>query len=213
VFHFRQNRPRSILCIGAHADDIEIGCGGTILSLIHDVRELVVHWVVLSGEGDREAEARSSASLFLEGAGAARVITQRFRDSYFPAEYAGLKDFFVELRNECNPDWIFTHRLEDRHQDHRLAAELTWNAFRDHLILEYEIPKYEGDLAAPNFFVPFDEEIGQRKIDFVHKAFPSQHGKHWFHEETLRSLMRIRGLEARADSLCAEGFTARKLVV
>ena len=194
-----------VLAIGSHADDIEIGCGGTLLRLARSVEALELHWVVLSASGERAAEARASAEAF----GAVAEV-QGFRDAFF--RYGPeVKEFFEELKGRFEPDLILTHHGEDRHQDHRLVAELTWNTFRDHLILEYEIPKYDGDLGTPNVFVPVSEEIAREKVKLVLDAFESQTEKHWFDEELFLGLMRVRGMEGRSPSGYAEAFTCRKL--
>lgn len=207
------NDVRSILCLGAHADDIEIGCGGTILKLLEQHPQASVHWVVLSGDHVRKAEAQISAERFLAAAHHRDVFVEEFRDRYFPAQYESIKEYIHELTAQVQPDVVFTHRREDLHQDHRLVAELTWNAFRNHLIFEYEIPKYEGDLGQPNVFVPLSEEICERKIDTIYDAFASQRDKPWFTKETFRSLLRLRGLECQAPSGCAEALYCRKLVI
>jgi LmbE family N-acetylglucosaminyl deacetylase len=205
--------PLRVLAVGAHADDIEIGCGGTILRLVAERQGLTVDWVVLSGAGDRGAEAADSAAAFLDGAAERRVVVERFRDGFFPYDGAAVKQRFERLKSEVDPDVVFTHRLEDRHQDHRLVAELTWNTFRDHLILEYEIPKYEGDLGQPNLFVPLAAELCERKVELLRKGFPSQAGRDWFTDDTFWAQLRLRGLESRSPSRYAEAFGARKLVL
>jgi LmbE family N-acetylglucosaminyl deacetylase len=203
----------SVLCLGAHADDIEIGCGGTLLALLASRPETHVTWVVFSTPGQREREARASAAKYLAGAMGADVITHSFRDGYFPFEGAALKDEMQLLARRLKPDVVFTHRLEDAHQDHRLLAELSWQAFREPTILEYEIPKYEGDLGRPNLFCPLPEETCRKKIDLLHSEFASQRDKPWFSAETFWSLLRLRGIECRAPSGLAEGFTCRKSVL
>jgi LmbE family N-acetylglucosaminyl deacetylase len=207
------DEPPRVLALGAHADDIEIGCGGTLLRLVAEHPNLSVHWVVLSGEGERAGEAADSAAAFLEGAGASRVEVEGFRDGFFPYLGAAVKQFFESLKSRVSPDLILAPRLEDRHQDHRLVAELTWNTFRDHLILEYEIPKYEGDLGQPNLFVPLEPERAERKIELLRKHFPSQAGRGWFSDETFWAILRLRGIESNAPSGLAEAFHARKLVL
>jgi LmbE family N-acetylglucosaminyl deacetylase len=205
--------PLRVLVVGAHADDIEIGCGGTILRMVSEHRGLAVDWVVLSGDGERATEASHSASAFLDGAAEKRVAVEGFRDGFFPYDGAAVKEVFERLKSQVDPDVIFTHRLEDRHQDHRLVAELTWNTFRDHLILEYEIPKYEGDLGHPNLFVPLASELCERKVELLRKGFPSQAGRYWFTDDTFWAQLRLRGLESRSLSRYAEAFQARKLVL
>ena len=208
-----RDRPLRLLCVGAHSDDLEIGCGGTVLEWLSGGRSLEICWVVLSAEGPRGDEARSSARELLQGATASRVVIGDFPDCYFQARYADVKAFFEELKTEIEPDVVFSHRLDDRHQDHRLAAELTWNTWRNHLILEYEIPKYEGDLSTPTVYIPLSAPTAQRKVDHLERAFGSQRSKDWFDPLTFQGLMRIRGVESRAPSGFAEAFHARKLIV
>jgi LmbE family N-acetylglucosaminyl deacetylase len=198
------------LCLGCHADDIEIGCGGAILQLAEQYSECSFHWVVFSATGVREAEARRAAGLF---AGPERLkgpFLKSFRDGFLPYVGAEVKTAFEELKREVSPDLIFTHNGRDAHQDHRLVSELTWNTFRDHMILEYEIPKYDGDLGRTNFFVPLEEDVCRRKMDYLFEAFPSQQGKHWFKKEMFLGLMRVRGMECNSPSGYAEGFYCRK---
>ena len=202
---------RRVLALGAHADDIEIGCGATLLALTRAQPDVEVTWVVLGATGDREIEARRSAEGFLASTGAAAVSVHGFRDGYFPYLGSGLKDLFEELKAELDPDVILTHARHDLHQDHRIVCELTWNTWRNHLVLEYEIPKYDGDLGSPNVFVPVSKELASEKARLVTNAFPSQSGKHWFDEELFLGLMRIRGMESASSSGYAEGFTCRKL--
>lgn len=202
-----------LLVIGAHADDLEIGCGGTVLSLLRAHSGLDVTWVVLAASGEREGEARSSAEAFLEGAGGVRVQVHGFQDGYLPRVWADVKDVFEALKRDIEPDLVLTHRGDDAHQDHRLACELTWNTFRDHLILEYEIPKWDGDLGRPNVYVPLAEDLVERKVDLVLRHFPSQAGKHWYDGDTFRGLMRLRGIECAAPSGYAEAFHGRKIVI
>ncbi len=201
-----------LLVIGAHADDIEIGCGGTILRLIADGRVASVRWAVLSAAGTRAGEARTAAAAVL-GDVPAEVDIDDFRDGYFPYVGGAVKDRIQALAAGPAVDLVLTHRREDLHQDHRLVSELTWNAFRDHVVLEYEIPKYDGDLGTPNTYVELSEEIAGRKIEVLTSAFESQADKHWFSPETFRALLRLRGIECRAASGLAEGFTARKLLI
>jgi LmbE family N-acetylglucosaminyl deacetylase len=205
--------PLRVLCLGAHSDDIEIGCGGTILTLIRENPDTVVDWVVFSGNAIRKREARASAKSFLDRAKRTRVLVRNFRDGYFPYTGDVIKDFFERLKRETSPDVVFTHYREDLHQDHRLICDLTWNTFRDHLILEYEIPKFDGDLAHPNFFVHLDESILHRKIEYLQQHFTSQRDNHWFSQNLFSSILRIRGIESNAPSGFAEAFHARKLVM
>jgi LmbE family N-acetylglucosaminyl deacetylase len=202
-----------ILCLGAHADDIEIGCGGTILRLAAQYPGCVLHWVVFSAIGVREAEARRAAVLFAGSPALKGPLLKTFPDGFMPFVGAEVKAVFEELKQVVSPDVIFTHNRRDAHQDHRLIAELTWNTFRDHWILEYEIPKYDGDLGQPSVFVPLPPEVAQQKVRYLMDAFPSQHGKHWFAEETFLALMRLRGMECHAPSRYAEAFYCRKLVL
>lgn len=197
-----------VLAIGCHADDLEIGCGGTLLALTRVRPDLHVTWVVLAAMGERAAEARASAKRLLADAGSTDIRVHEYRDGFLPDAGSEVKELFEGLKS-AEPDLILTHTRQDLHQDHRLACELTWNTFRDHLILEYEIPKYDGDMGAPNVFVPLTEELVETKLRLVHEGFPSQYGKHWFDEELLRSIMRIRGMECAERY--AEAFTCRKL--
>jgi len=203
----------SVLCIGAHADDIEIGCGGSVLRLLADNSRTKVTWVVLSGDEARAAEARQSAERFLAEVSEVTIIQKTFRDTFFPYDGGEIKEFFRELSASVQPDVIFTHRREDMHQDHRLVAELTWNAFRNHLILEYEIPKYEGDLGHPNVFFNLDEETCRRKIDTTLECFASQREKPWFTADTLQALLRLRGVESASPTGFAEGLYCRKVTI
>jgi len=204
--------PLSILCVGAHADDIEIGCGGTLLTLLEERPAVRVHWVVMSGHGARAGEARRSARRILRGARAATVQIEDFRDGFLPYEGAAVKEVFERLK-PLNPDVIFTHFRHDLHQDHRVVCDLTWNTFRDHTVLEYEVPKYDGDLAHPNIFVPISDRIRRRKIRLLMSAFPSQSRKRWYSPATFEGLMRIRGIECAAPDGYAEAFHGRKLVM
>lgn len=204
---------RTVLCLGAHADDIEIGCGGTLCKLIEQHPGLSVHWVVFSASEQRANEARQSADRFLQDAGEHTIRVHDFRDSYFPHQAEAIKDTFHAIASEVSPDLIFSHRPNDAHQDHRVVSELTWCAFRNHVILEYEVPKYEGDLGQPNLLVQLSADHTQRKIEHLMSAFPSQESKPWYDEETFRALMRLRGLECHAPSRFAEGFHTRKLVM
>ena len=204
---------RQILCLGAHADDIEIGCAGTVLRLLEENPGLDVRWVVLSAAGDRAAEAASSAAALLQGAGRADVRVADFRETYFPYLGGEVKAYVAALGAGFEPDLVLTHWREDLHQDHRLVSELTWNTFRDHLILEYEIPKWDGDMGRPSIFVPLEQDVADRKIAHLLDAFPSQSGRDWFDPEVFRGLLRLRGMEARSPSGYAEAFHCRKLVL
>jgi len=202
-----------LLCIGAHSDDIEIGCGGTILELIGRPVPLDVTWVVLSGTGPREQEAHDSAERFLEGARKQDIRIAEFRDGYFPSLHSDIKDYFEVLKRDVAPHLIFTHAGDDRHQDHRLVAELTWNTFRDHVILEYEIVKYDGGLGSPNAFVPISTANCQRKVDLLMQGFATQRSRRWFTAETFMAMLRIRGVECNAPDGHAEGFYVRKIIL
>lgn len=208
-----RNRPRHILCLGAHCDDIDIGCGGTLLKVLSRRERWRVTWVTFSSVPERAAELKASAHRFLARADQMSVVTHAFRDSYFPSQYAEIKDAFEALRDLADPDLIFTHHRFDRHQDHRLVGELTWNAFRRHLIFEYEIPKYEGDLVTPNVYVSLEPSQIERKIRTLLGAYRSQRAKPWFTADTFRALMRLRGIESGAASGWAEGFHASKMLV
>jgi LmbE family N-acetylglucosaminyl deacetylase len=201
---------QTILCLGAHPDDIEIGCGGTVLELLSARPALEVHWVVLSGDETRAGEAVRSAERFLQQSGRKNICIESFRDSFFPYEGKTIKEYFQRLQQNVAPDLIFTHRREDMHQDHRLVAELTWNTFRNHLILEYEIPKYEGDPGTPNLLTPLSEATCRQKVETIVECFPSQRDKPWFSRDTFWALLRLRGLECRSPSNFAEGLYCRK---
>jgi len=202
-----------ILCIGAHSDDIEIGCGGTLLTLFAMNPDVEVDWVVLSAQGERKEEARLSAERFLSGVTTASLRIESFRERYFPHVGSEVKEYFDELSVQVEPDIIFSHRLDDRHQDHRITAELVENSFRDHLILQAEVPKYDGDLTTPNVYVELEEETLDRKIEYLFAGFPTQADRYWFTEDTFRGIARIRGVESKASSGFAEGFHCRKLVL
>jgi LmbE family N-acetylglucosaminyl deacetylase len=208
---FAGGGPRRVLALGAHCDDIEIGCGGTLLRLAGERPDLQVRWVVFSSTPERAGEARASAAAFLEGL-AGEVIVRDHRDGYLPHSGAAVKDEFEALKREYSPDLIFTHYRHDLHQDHRLIAELTWNTWRNHLILEYEIPKYDGDLGAPNFFAPLSAAVLQKKISLLLEHYPTQANKPWFSADLFRALARIRGMECVAPEGLAEAFHCRKAV-
>ncbi len=203
-------RVQNILCLGAHADDIEIGCGATLLKWVRAREDLRFHWVVFSAEGKRSREAKASAQALL-GKTAATVVVRSFRMSFLPFEGAKVKEQFEQIKEAFAPDIVFTHYRDDRHQDHRLLSDLAWNTFRDHLILEYEIPKYDGDLGGPNLFVRLDEKLARRKTAHLCQHFQTQGNKHWFAEETFLALMRLRGMECATRY--AEAFYCRKLVL
>jgi len=199
-----------VLFLGAHSDDIEIGCGGTVLRLINEYPQLEVTWVVFSAPGERGREARNSAEDFLINAQNKRILVYEFKDGYFPHSGAQIKDVFEQLKNELAPDVIFTHYRHDLHQDHRVLCELTWNTWRDHFILEYEIPKYDGDLGSPNFFVNLNRDLCDRKTEALVRFFQTQNNKHWFTPETFLAILRIRGVECKSPGGYAEAYYSRK---
>jgi LmbE family N-acetylglucosaminyl deacetylase len=204
----------SILCLGAHSDDIEIGVGATLLSLMERGLRLDVHWCVLSGgTSNREGEARASAAEFLAGAARAEIDVLAFKDGFFPQQGEAIKQWFEALKLRIRPDIVFTHRRDDAHQDHRQVSSLTWNTFRDHCILEYEIPKWDGDIGQPNAYMAVSAAALKRKIDLLIAHFGSQRSKQWFDEDTFRGLARLRGMECRAPERFAEAFFARKLLL
>lgn len=205
--------PRRVLALGSHADDLEIGCGGTVLRLLDSQPAVEVRWVVLSAVGDRAREARASATALLAGAASAEIVVEEFRDGFFPACGLEIKEFFEDLKATYSPDLVFTHYRHDLHQDHRLVSELTWNTFRDHLILEYEVPKYDGDLGSPNVFVHLSEATCRRKVEILMREFASQADRRWFTADLFLSLLRLRGMEANSPSRYAEAFYGRKVVM
>lgn len=202
--------PLRLLVLGAHSDDIEIGCGGTLFRLLNR-GDCTVRWVVFGCHGARLDEARESAEEFLSSVEASEIELLQFRDGFFPYQGAEIKEHFEELKRRVSPDVILTHTRSDLHQDHRLLCELTWNTFRDHLILEYEVPKFDGDLGRPNVFVELDESISEKKVHHLMAHFESQQQKHWYDEQTFYSLLRLRGVECGAQF--AEAFTCRKVVL
>jgi LmbE family N-acetylglucosaminyl deacetylase len=209
----RDGKRLQILCIGAHCDDVDIGCGGAMLSLLERYRDAEVTWVVMGSIPVRERELRASAKRFLRRAGKATVLVHKFRDGFFPAQYAAIKELFESLKQLPDPDLVFSHHRTDLHQDHRVVAELTWNTFRSHLILEYEIPKYEGDLTTPSAYVSLTRAQVERKIAILWDCYRTQHAKRWFTEDTFRALMRLRGIESGGESGWAEGFHVSKFLL
>ena len=206
-----EGAPLRVLALGCHADDIEIGCGGTLLAL-KARRDLAVRWVVFSTTGERRHEARASAEELLEGVTDPEIVLHDFRDGFLPYHGAAVKERFEDLKDFA-PDLVFTHQRHDLHQDHRLLCELTWNTFRDHLVLEYEIPKYDGDLGTPNVFVPLEADVCRRKVEILMRHFSSQRSKRWFTEDLFYGLMRLRGMESGSTTPHAEAFFGRKLVL
>jgi len=210
-FLLDNKKPLNILCLGAHCDDIEIGAGGTLLKLFDSYKVNSVKWVVFASNDIRKREATVSAGRFLEKVSTTDIIIQSYRDGFLPFMAAEVKDFFEVIKKEFQPDIIFTHYRDDRHQDHRLVSDLTWNTWRNHLILEYEIPKYDGDLGKPNFFVPLDEIYINQRNAIIIDAFESQRNKHWFDDATFKALPRLRGMESA--TIYAEAFYARKILM
>lgn len=208
-----EGAPLRLLAIGAHPDDIEIGCCGTILKLMDEEAVSAICWVVLSGEGERAQEARASAEAVLSRVPEKRLILREFRDGFFPYDGGEIKAFFESLKSEFSPDVILTHQRADLHQDHRVSCELTWNSFRDHLILEYEVPKYDGDTGAPNLFVTLGEDSCRRKVEHLMTHFATQRPKRWFKEELFSGLLRLRGMECNSPTSYAEAFYCRKAVL
>lgn len=202
-----------VLCLGAHSDDIEIGCGGTILKLVESHPGVSFHWVVFSSTRERKQEARSSAKAFLGTTRGNKVDVESFRDGFFPYIGGNIKEYFEKLKKRVSPDLIFTHCSADLHQDHRLISELTYNTFRDNLILEYEIPKYDGDLGRPNVYSCLAQTTCKRKLKYLNTYFKSQKQNQWFKDETFRSIMRVRGIECNAPGQFAEAFYCRKMVL
>lgn len=203
----------TVLCLGAHSDDIEIGCGGTIRKLVDQSTGLTAYWVVFSATGVRESEAKSSAKEILSAAENSKITINNFRNGFFPNQATEIKEYFESLKSLSTPDLILTHCRHDLHQDHRLISELTWNTFRDHLVLEYEVPKYDGDLRSPNLFVTLDDDQMKAKQDHLMKHFKSQHGKQWFTADTFASIGRLRGIECNSPTGYAEAFYGRKILL
>jgi LmbE family N-acetylglucosaminyl deacetylase len=202
-----------VLCLGAHPDDIEIGCGGTVLRICQEFPGTLVHWVVLGAHGLRVREAQNGAERFTSLASGGERIFKGFRDGFFPFDGGAIKEFFEDLKGLVSPDLVFTHYRFDRHQDHRLVSDLTWNTWRDHTILEYEVPKWDGDLGAANGYVPLPRAVAERKAEEIISVFQSQREKPWFARDSFLALMRLRGIECRAEEGFAEAFHARKLAL
>lgn len=217
MFKLQLDRPSQIackiLCLGAHSDDIEIGCGGTLLRLLALYPNAEVWWVVFSAVGVRRGEARKSAQAFLRMASKRQIILKTFRESFLPFRGEEIKEFFEEIKQKVAPDVVFTHYRHDLHQDHRVVSEFTWNTFRNHLVLEYEIPKYDGDLGVPNMFVSLSQDICQDKVKHLFQNFASQRGKQWFSEDLFFAMLRLRGVESNSPTKFAEAFYVRKLVL
>jgi LmbE family N-acetylglucosaminyl deacetylase len=202
-----------VLCIGAHSDDIEIGCGGTILHLQKQFPGLQFYWICFCSNPARAKEALKSAAFFLRKSPRCKVVIKEFCDGFLPYTGGDVKQIFEQIKSSFSPDLVFTHARHDLHQDHRFLSELTWNTFRNHLILEYEIPKYDADLRSPNFFVPLSKTIADAKVRALMKFFGTQRNKHWFSEDLFHSLHRLRGIESASPTGLAEGFYSRKMIL
>ena len=209
--NLRLDGVKRLLCLGAHSDDIEIGCGATVLRLIQEQPDIQVYWLVFSAQGMRAREAKQSAGAFLHGVRSRWIRTMTFRESYFPGEWPAIKDAFEQVKRKFEPDLVLTQYRDDRHQDHRVLSDLAWNTFRNHLVLEYEIPKYDGDLGTPNIYVPLSRELCEKKVAALLRYFQSQKSRHWFTADTFWALLRLRGIECAAHSGFAEAFHGRKL--
>lgn len=212
-FQVPADKKLSLLLLGAHCDDIEIGCGGTLLKLLDEYEISEIKWIIFTSDETRKKEAFNSAKQFLESIDAADVLIMDYKDGYLPSLWSEIKDEFEKIKESYDPDIIFTHYRNDLHQDHRTINELTWNTFRNHLILEYEISKYDGDLGNPNCFVSLTENQIERKKQIIMDSFESQLGKHWLDETLLKSMMRIRGVECASETNYAEAFYNRKMVL
>ncbi len=208
----KKEKPLEVLCLGAHCDDIEIGCGGLVLSLFEQYSDLIMTWVVFASNTARATEFRASAKSFIGEDERHQVCVLSYRDGFLPDSWRKVKEEFESLKDSVSPDLILTHYREDLHQDHRIVSELTWNTFRDHLILEYEIPKYDGDLGRPNLYCELPEAVCQKKVQLILKHYQSQANKGWFSEDTFMGLMRLRGVEVNSEMRFAEGFYSRKMV-
>jgi LmbE family N-acetylglucosaminyl deacetylase len=213
MFQLSDARVRRVLCLGAHADDLEIGCGGTVRRIIHASPGVEIRWHVFSASGGRRLEAKRSARDFLRGTKRAEIQVGTFRESFFPDQWSAIKRVFEQTKRLFEPDLIFTHWRDDRHQDHRVLSDLAWNTFRNHMILEYEIPKYDGDLGNPNLYVALEDTICRQKVAAILRHFRTQNNRHWFTEDTFTALLRLRGIECGPRTRYAEAFYARKLVV
>jgi len=204
---------KRVLCIGAHSDDIEIGCGGTVLRLIEQNPNLEFYWLVLCSNPQRAIEATKSANEFLKGVKKKTIVVKDFRDGFLPYIGAPVKEAFEEIKRTFVPDLVFTHTRQDLHQDHRMTCELTWNTFRSHMILEYEIPKYDADLKPTNYFVPLTDKQAKKKVKGLMRFFGTQKNKHWFSEDLFEGLMRLRAIEVASPTRYAEGFHCRKILM
>lgn len=203
----------NILALGAHCDDIEIGCGGTLLKIFDQYKIQQIKWIVFASNEQRKKEAINSAEAFLKDIPNKEIVVLNYRDAFLSASVFEIKEYFETIKKDFNPDLVFTHYRDDRHQDHKLLSDLAWNTFRSHLIFEYEIPKYDGDLGIPNCFFHIDSDLTNKKVDIILNSFISQQNKHWFDKETFLSLMRIRGMESASTTKYAEAFHVRKLIM
>ncbi len=213
VIECNLSRVKRVLCLGAHSDDIEIGCGGTVLRMIEQSKSIEFYWLVLSSNPTRAKEAERSANAFLGGARHKTVVVKSFRDGFLPYIGAPVKEAFEEIKTIFVPDVIFTHFRQDLHQDHRMVCELTWNTFRNHFILEYEVPKYDADLRSPNFFVPLSDRQARKKVNALMRYFATQRNKQWFSEDLFYGLMRLRSIEGTSPTRHAEAFHCRKVLL
>lgn len=210
-FKFANDKPLNILALGAHCDDIEIGAGGTLLKIFDEYKIGAVRWVIFASNELRKKEATASAEMFLEGIENVEIVIHEYRDGFLPFNASDVKESFEAIKHDFNPDVVFTHYRTDRHQDHRLVSDLTWNTWRNHQILEYEIPKYDGDLGIPNFYVPLEQKYIDKRNKILMEAFASQREKHWFDDDTFKALPRLRGMESATTY--AEAFFARKVIL
>lgn len=199
--------PLHVVALGAHPDDIEIGCGGSLLRLAESVPDLTAEFVVASGEPSRVEEARHAAELFLPGCDVG-VRAGDLPDGQFPAYWGDAKRLLEETARGRRADIVLAPCRGDAHQDHRTLAEIVPTVWRDHLVLSYEIPKWDGDLGRPSLYVPLSQELMREKVRRLHKAFPSQASREWFDDEVFLGLARLRGMECR--SRYAEAFTTAK---
>jgi len=213
ILNSSKRRALRILCVGAHCDDIEIGCGATLRMLQRRKEGLIIDWVVLSGAEERRQETQRAMRLLVRSSRRGELRFGDFPDGRFPAAYTEIKSFCELLKRRSRPDLILCHERDDRHQDHRVVNEMIWNTFRDHVVLEYEVPKWDGGLGQPNVYVPLDAKDAGAKVDALLKSYPTQAGKDWFTRDTFMAMLRLRGLECRSPSGYAEAFYGRKLLL
>jgi LmbE family N-acetylglucosaminyl deacetylase len=200
----------SVLAVGAHPDDIEIGSGGTLLNLAQLQPALQLRYVVLTGTADRQLESRNAARAFVPNADLTIDVLD-LPEGRLPSAWLDVKEALEAVRQSCSPDLILAPSAADAHQDHRTIGEIIPTVFRDHLCLSYEIPKWDGDIGRPSVYIPMSAEVARRKIELLHKSFPSQHGRDWWDDEVFLGLARLRGMECRAPY--AEAFTCTKLLL